>query len=411
MRIRAHDLPADFFERLATPVFAQDPYAELARLHADPAPRLRSGEVVLGHHADVEHVLRSPVFLKPTLPPVPLRSVRTMLRMFLLLNAPDHPRLRRAVAPLFTPAAVSARLELVESEVDRMLHRRTELEVVGDLAYPLPLHLISRWLGVHPGDEPRIAAWGKILLANLDGPVPLSPRDVLRYAGAVARRRSRPLATVLAIRSMGAYARILLRGDRDADFLVVLRAAVADGTMSEDEAVATWALLVIAGYETTANLIANSIHLLLAHPEQLAAVQEDPSLVGAAVEESLRFESPVPMGVRVPSVPVSLAGRNLDAGDPVFIVIASANRDPSVFPDPDRFDIMRDATANIAFGHGAHVCIGAQLARAEARAAVTAILARSPVRTGAPPRWRPTFATRGLESLTVRLSASARDGV
>ena len=402
----AHELPAEFFERLATSALAQDPYAELERLQVDPAPRLRSGEVVLGRHVDVEGVLRSPVFLKPTLPPVPLQSVRTMLRMFLLLNAPDHLRLRRAVAPLFIPAAVSARRELVEVEVDRLLHGRTELEVVRDLAYPLPLQLICTWLGVRPGDEQRIESWGKILLANLDGPVPLSPRDAIRYAAAVARRRSRPLATVVAIRAMGAYARDLLRGYGDGEFLVVLRAAVADGTMSENEAVATWALLVIAGYETTANLIGNTIHLLLAHPEQLAAVQDDGSLVGAAVEESLRFESPVPMGVRVPSQPITVAGRDLGAGDPVFVVIASANRDPTVFTDPDRFDITRDATPNIAFGHGAHVCIGAQLARTEATAAVAAIVGRHPVRTGGPPRWRPTFATRGLEALPVRLSFS-----
>jgi cytochrome P450 len=269
----------------------------------------------------------------------------------------------------------------------------------------LPLHLICTWLGVPPGDEPRIEAWGKVLLANLDGPVPLSPRDAVRYAAAVARRRSRPLATVLAIRSMGAYARDLLRGDGDAEFLAALRAAMADGTMSEDEAVATWALLVIAGHETTANLIGNTLHLLLADPEQLAAVQGDPSLTGAAIEESLRFESPVPMGVRVAAEPVSIAGHELEAGHPVFLVIASANRDPAVFVDPDRFDVLRDATANIAFGHGAHVCIGAQLARNEAIAAVAAVVARNPVRTGPPPRWRPTFATRSLESLTVRLTS------
>jgi cytochrome P450 len=347
------------------------------------------------------------VFLKPTLPPVPLQSVRTMLRMFLLLNGPDHLRLRRAVAPLFTPAAVSARRGLVESEVSRLLHGRAELEVVHDLAYPLPLHLICTWLGVRPSDEPRIEAWGKVLLANLDGPVPLTPRDALRYAAAVARRRSRPLATVVAVRALGAYARGLIRGDGDAEFLVVLRAAVADGTMSEDEAVATWALLAIAGYETTANLIGNTVHLLLAHPEQLAAVQDDPSLVAAAVEESLRFESPVPMGVRVSSEPVTVGGHDLGVDDPVFVVIASANRDPAVYSDPDRFDLMRDATPNIAFGHGAHVCIGAQLARTEAIAAVAAIVGRHPVGTGGPPRWRPTFATRGLEALPVQLRSPA----
>jgi cytochrome P450 len=404
------ELPAKFFERLATPELAQDPYPELRRLHVDPAPRLRSGEVVLGRHADVERALRSPLFVKPTLPSVPLNSVRTMLRMFLLLNAPGHPRLRRAVAPLFTPAAVSARQDRIEAEVDRLLHGRSEMEVVRDLAYPLPLRLICTWLGVRPGDEPRIEAWGRVLLANLDGPVPLGPRDALRYVAAVARRRSRPLATILAIRSIDSYARGLLRGDGDGEFLVALRAAVDQGAMSEDEAVATWALLVIAGHETTANLIGNTLHLLLSNPEQLAAVQDDGSLVDAAVEESLRVESPVPMLVRVASEPVSIGGRDLRAGDPVFVVAAAANRDPEVFADPDRFDVRRDASSNLAFGHGAHVCIGAQLARSEASAAVAAAVSRHPVSAGPPPRWRPTFATRSLEALPVRLGSPAGRG-
>jgi hypothetical protein len=113
------------------------------------------------------------------------------------------------------------------------------------------------------------------------------------------------------------------------------------------------------------------------------------------------------MGVRVSSEPVSVAGRDLGVGDPVFVVIASANRDPGVFTDPDRFDLLRAATPNIAFGSGAHVCIGAQLARTEASAAVAAIVARQPLGNGSPPRWRPTFATRSLEALPVRLSSSA----
>lgn len=401
----ARQLPADFFERLATPALAQDPYPELEVLHEDPAPRLRSGEVVIGRHADVQRVLRSSAFLKPTLPPVPLSSVRTMLKMFLLIDGPDHIRLRRAVAPLFTPSVVTARRQLIESEVDRLLHRRTELDVVRDLAYPLPLRLICIWLGVPARDEARIEAWGKVLLANLDGPVPLNLRDALRYAAAVARRRSRPLATIRAIHAMGGYARALLRGDGDGEFLDALRDAVATGTMSEDEAVATWALLVIAGHETTANLIGNTLHLLLANPDQLAAVQDDASLVASAVEESLRVESPVPMGVRVAAEPISLAGHALEAGDPLFVVIASANRDPEIFTDPGRFDVARGASSNLAFGHGAHVCIGAQLARIEATAAVTALVARHPVRAGQPPRWRPTFATRSLEALPVRLSS------
>jgi cytochrome P450 len=366
---------------------------------------LRSGEVVLAAHADVVHALRSPHFLKPTLPPVPLRSVRTMLKMFLLLNAPDHPRLRRAVAPLFTPAAVAARREQVEAEVHRLVGDRTELEVVRDVAYPLPLRLIATWLGVRPGDEPSIERWGRDLLAALDAPVPLRPSALPRYAAAVARRRAKPIGTVLATRAIAGYARRLLASDQDAEFLAVLRAAIADGTMSEDEAVATWVLLVIAGHETTANLIANTTHLLLAHPEQLALVQDDPALVAGAVEESLRFESPVPMGVRVASEPVSIGGRDLAAGDATFVVISAANRDPAVFTDPARFDLTRAPANHIAFGHGGHVCIGAQLARAEAVAAVAAIVARRPVRRTAEVRWRPTFGTRGIEALRVGLEA------
>ena len=327
-----------------------------------------------------------------------------MLKMFLLMNAPDHPRLRRAVAPLFTPAAVAARRSQVEAEVHRLVDGHDEVEVVRDLAYPLPLRLICTWLGVRPGDEPSIERWGRDLLAALDAPVPLRPSAVFRYAAAIARRRAKPIGTLLAARAIAGYARQLLASDVDAEFLGALRAAMADGTMSEDEAVATWVLLVIAGHETTANLIASTIHLLLAHPEQLVAVQDDPALVAGAVEETLRFESPVPMGVRVASEPVTIGGHDLAAGDATFVVISAANRDPAVFADPARFDVTRGSTSHIAFGHGAHVCIGAQLARTEAVAAVAAIVARQPVRRTSDVRWRPTFATRSIEELRVGLA-------
>jgi cytochrome P450 len=400
-------LPFDYFERLSRPPASDDPHRHLDALRTDPVPRLRSGELVLARHGDVAAVLRDPAFVKPPLPSIPIPSVRAMLRMFLLLDGPDHARLRRAIAPLFTASAVERRRARIEARTDALLDGRRTLEVIDELAYPLSLGLIGDALGVPPGDAPRIARWGTTLLATLDNPMPVTPRATLRMAKAVALRRSRPLALLRTISGIASYARARL-DDHDppatADVLRVLQDARRDGLMTEEEAIGTWVLIVIAGHETTANLIGSTVHLLLAHPDQRALVDDDPALVPGAVREALRLESPVPLGVRTAIRDTTVAGRPAPTGTNVIVLFGAGNRDPDVFADPARFDIRRDQAGHLAFGLGSHFCVGAQLALTEAEVAVERILRRGPrLAPGARPAWRPTFATRGLTELPVEL--------
>ncbi len=400
-------LPSDFLERLSRPPWSDDPHAHLDALRTDPPPRLRSGELVLARHRDVVGVLRDAAFVKPPMPSIPLPAVRAMLRMFILLDGPDHTRLRRAVAPIFTPAATERRRATIEDRTAHLLAGRAQLEVIADLAYPLPLRLISDSLGVLPGEEHRIAEWGAALLETLDNPMPLTPLGALRMAKAVALRRSHPVALLRALGGIARYARARLADPdppEEADILRVLQAAVRDDHMTPDEAVGTWVLVVIAGHETTANIIGSSLHLLLAHPDQCEAVRADPALAADAVREALRLESPVPMGIREAASPTEVAGQAVEAGDTVYVLFGAANRDPAVFGAPGSFDLRRPETAHVAFGHGSHFCVGAQLAQLEAEIAVREVVRRRPrLRPGARPRWRPTFATRGIDALPIDL--------
>jgi cytochrome P450 len=401
-------LPTDFFERLARPPWSDDPHRHLDALRSGPPPWLTSGELVLARHADVVGALRDPLLAKQRLPSVPLPSVRATMRSFLLLDDPDHARLRRVVAPLFAPAAVEQRRSRVVERVERLLAGRTRLDVVADLARPLPLGLICAALGVRPGDEPRIAAWGTALLETLDNPMPVSTAGTMRMAKAVALRRFHPLRLLSAIRGLAGYARTRLMADDDppeADVLRVLRDGVAQELLDLDEAIGTWVLLVVAGHETTANLIGTTLHLLLEHPEQLALVEQDPTLVGAAVREALRLESPVPRVSREAAADTAIAGQAVPRGTPVHLLLLAANRDPEVFTDPGRYDLRRAETGHVAFGHGSHFCVGSQLALLEAEVAVGQVLRHRPtLAPGASPRWRPTFATRAVDALPVLLS-------
>lgn len=411
MVARSLVLEADFFERLARFPASQDPHAVLETLPRSPPARLRSGELVLTRHSDVVEVLRDPRFAKPDLPRLPLRSVRTLFRMFLLLNAPDHVRLRRTVAPLFVPASIVLRQDRVEEVARSLLGENPTIDVIREFAYPLPLALMSEWLGVRPGDEDKVARWAATLTEALDTPLPLRPAAVGRFARALITRRARPLATLRAAEGIVAYARGCLDGPSNpprAEFLTTLRGAAEDGTISPDEAIATWVLLVIAGHETTANLIGNAVYLLLRHPDQLDMVCQSPSLIPTAIEETLRYESPVPMGMRVATVDLDVAGTRVPEGMAVIVLLAAANRDPDVFTSPSDFNIVRNTAGHLAFGHGSHFCIGAQLARLEAEIALRILLSRNPRFVhGASARWRDSFATRGLATLPVQIETAA----
>ena len=402
-------LPSDFFERLSRPPWSDDPHRHLASARVDPPPRLRSGELVLARHRDVAAVLRSPDFVKPPLPSVPLPSVRATMRNFLLLDGADHQRLRRAVAPLFSPSAVEARRARIEERTTALLAGRSSLDVIADLAYPLPLGMIADALGVPSGDAPRIAAWGAALLETLDNPMPLSARGAARMAKAVALRRSHPVRLLRAIQGIAGYARERLVADQappEADVLGALQAGLRAGTLTLDEAIGTWILIVIAGHETTANLIGTTLHLLLDHPDQRRLVDDDPALVPLAVREALRLESPVPVAIRQARVDTEAGGVPVPAGTTVHVLLGAANRDPDVFAHPDRFEVLRPETGHLAFGQGTHFCVGAQLALLEAEVALAALLDRNPRPVpGSRPVWRPTFATRGIAQLPVELDA------
>jgi cytochrome P450 len=267
------------------------------------------------------------------------------------------------------------------------------MDVIRDLAQPLPTAVIAELLGVPTADHARFRAWSDVLVQLLD---PLSG-----HGGLDPPR--------LAIGELSAYLRGLLderrREPRD-DLLTAMIAAEDSGdTLSEAELVALASLLLVAGNETTTNLIGSAVMLLLRYPDERKRLQDDLGLLPAAVEECLRFEPPIQFTDRAVVEPVELAGVRLEPGVIVGALLAAANRDPEHFPDPDRFDVKRPEARHLAFGLGGHFCLGASLARLEAQAALGALLRRFPDFSGdpEPPAWKPSILVRGPAALPVRL--------
>ncbi len=395
-------LPASFFQSLARPSRSQDQHAHLARLHEIGVGRLSTGEVVIGRHADCVAALRDPRFVKPRLPPAPGKAMRTLYRMFLLIDDPDHQRIRRAINPFFTQRATSERETLIEATVDSLLAGRSDLDVIADLAYPLSLGLMRRWLGLHD-DTDDVARLTTTLTAALDGPAPMSVRHIPGYVAALMSRRTHPIATIRAATRLVELANRTLDQppSEDSELLNLLHEVVAEGEIDRQEAAATWVLMLVAGHETTVNLIANTLHLLLAHPDQLDLVRQDPSFAGSALDEALRYEPVVPISARRATTDIELPSGTVEAGSLTIISLISANRDPDAYDRPDTFDITRDPK-HLGFGLGGHHCIGLHLARAEATHAITRVLQRNPTATR-DARWRDTFGTRGLNALPIRI--------
>ncbi|WP_413752405.1 cytochrome P450 [Streptomyces sp. R-74717] len=308
------------------------------------------------------------------------------------LDAPHHTRLRKLVTREFTARRVEALRPRVQQITDELLDAMVpagRADLVDALAFPLPMTVICELIGV----------------PDLD-------RNTFRKLSNDVVTPSTPEQEREAVAAMGVYLAELIEdkrcspGDDLMSALVRTRDEEGDG-LSPDELVGMAFLLLVAGHETTVNLISNGVRALLQHPDQLAALRADFGLIDGAVEEMLRYDGPVETATfRFPREPVEIGQRVIPAGEPVLISLAGADRDPGRYPEPDRFDIRRDAQGHLAFGHGLHFCLGAPLARMEGRIAIRTLLERCPRLAldadAGEPDWLPGMLIRGVRELPVR---------
>ncbi|MFE0800533.1 cytochrome P450 [Streptomyces sp. NPDC058812] len=312
-------------------------------------------------------------------------------RNMLQSDPPQHTRLRRLVAGHFTAGRIAAlrpRVERVAGDLLAALPRQGTADLVGRYALPLPVTVICDLLGVPETDREGFHTWSNELV------MPTSPEAAASAAGALTG-----YLTELTDHK---------RRTPDDTLLSDLVAAADGGALTAEELLGMAFLILVAGHETTVNLISATVHSLLTHPDQLARLRAEPELTERAVEESLRYNSPVhATAFRFAAEPLELAGTRIAAGDSVLVSLAAASRDPGHFPDPDRFDIGRRAQGHLGFGHGLHHCLGAPLARVEAAVAVRLLLGRHPaLALAADPAtltWRTSTLLRGLAELPVRL--------
>jgi cytochrome P450 len=316
----------------------------------------------------------------------------------LLSDPPDHTRLRRLVSRSFTPRQVKrlrpAIHELVDSLLDD-LARRGGVEFMSEFALPLPMAVIGELVGVPAEDR-----------AGLQPKVRAAARGIEPVL-----TEAEIGAAIDAIADLGAYFEALLaerrREPRDDLMSALADASEDDDRLTDEEILSTAILLFSAGFETTTNLLGNGLLALLSHPAQLADWRAHPEIAPSAVEELLRFDSPVQFNLRAALEPAELAGEPIERGDRIVVLQGAANRDPDEFQHPEELDLRRSSNQPLSFGWGIHHCIGAALARLEGVIAFNALLARfdSIELSGDEPQWRPGFTLRGLQSFPLRVAA------
>jgi len=384
------------------PAFIADPYPTYHRLRAeDPVHMSPMGFWVLTRYEDVVASLRDPRFAKEAIPAfVASRFGITIVGPGLSMldrDPPNHTRLRSLVNKAFTPRVVEVLRPRIQQIVDELLEANRSqgaMDLIEDFAYPIPVIVICEMLGVPIEDRERFRKWGLDIARGLDA-ILLPADSEITQRSATSRRE------------LGAYFRELIaerRARPRADLLSDLIAAEEAGDkLSEDELLATCILLLVAGHETTVNLIGNGTLALLRHPDALRRLRDEPGLIASAVEELLRFDGPVQRTARIPSEDVTIGGRTIPKGEMVLPFIGAANRDPAQFPDPDRLDIARTDNRHIAFGWGIHFCLGAPLARVEGQIAIGTLVTRLTKLALAAdtPDFRPSLTLRGLSTLPV----------
>jgi len=311
-------------------------------------------------------------------------------------DPPAHGRLRKLINGAFAPKAMlrlEERIQAIAAEhVDAILGKG-RFELLADLAAPLPVIVIAEMLGVDPARRADFKRWSDDAINGLFG-VELADEEVARILQ--SRREFRAyFAEMIGDRR---------QSPREDLISELCRAPGENETLSADEVLSMTILLLIAGNETTTNLIGNGTLALLDHPEALRRLREEPALIPGFVEEALRYDSPVKLVTRRATEDVTLSGVTVPRGAIVVPLVAAANRDPEVFPDPDRFDITREGRGHVSFGYGIHFCVGAPLSRMEGRIAFGELLRRLPTFSREPEEleWNQTFGLRGLKSLPLR---------
>ena len=395
--------------QLLDPANRADPYPLFARIRRlGPLPMPESRMTVFSSFADCDAVLRHPQSCSDSMKSSVVQQHLASGAMpprgntpgFLFLDPPDHTRLRKLAQQAFAPRVVRALEPEIDAMVDRLLDAMAEVgsaDLIADLAYPLPVAVICRLLGVPVRDEPRFSSAAALVAQALD-PImsitgaPDPQADVRLQAGAWLREY---LGELVERR----------RAEPEEDLISALIAAEEDGDqLTADEIVATCNLLLIAGHETTVNLIANAAQEMLRTPAHWAALAADPSLAASIVEETLRFDPPVQLVMRIAGADLRIGAIDIPRGDTMLLLLAAAQRDPAMYDRAGEFRLDRESARHLSFGLGPHFCLGAPLARLEARLALAKLTARFPkARLNADPVYKPNVTLRGLATLSVAL--------
>jgi hypothetical protein len=393
------------------PAYGVDPYSRLDRMREEAPiqfdPRLYGW--LIGRHRDVMALQRDPRlsshrvgYMDAALPPELKERIAPLVAFastwLTMLDGAAHGRLRKLGASAFHPRFLARMAGRIEALTDDLIGRglaEGRMDVMADLAYPLTQLVIGEMLGIPAADRPLVARWvaasNGLLAANLD----------------TAERIDEARASFAEMRAY--YAELIVERRRSPapDELISALATAAEGEdrLTDEEIVGLVTFLVSGAYDTTAHLIGNAVHLLLAHPEAWAALREDPALVPSAVEEALRCEPSILLNTRLVAAPIEHAGLRFEPGQMLYFLAGAANRDPEVFAEPARFDVRRKDNRHVSFGFGAHLCLGAPLARMEAQIALRRMVARAPEASLLPQDFAraPGFITRPLRRLLVTL--------
>ncbi|MBT2582890.1 cytochrome P450 [Planococcus sp. ISL-109] len=388
--------------QLFSPEFTKNPYPAYARLREeDPVHQARFPDGQKGwlvtRYTDAEAVLKDPRFIKDfsKLFGGSMDQMSVFTQNMLFSDPPDHKRLRALAQKAFTPKMIEGirpRIQDITDELLEQIDGKAKVNLIDEFAFPLPIIVICEILGVPSEDRDKFRMWSNSLIEGTSGEAGVSVyehmNEFIRYLGEwFAKVREQP-------------------GD---DLISRLIEAEESGErMTEKELYGLVSLLIIAGHETTVNLIGNTVLALLEHPEHQHLLREHPEKIAQAIEESLRFNGPVEFSTsRWAAEDMEFGGKTIHRGDLVVVALNAANHDPEQFDNPELFDILREKSPHLAFGKGIHFCLGAPLARLEAQIAIDGLLQRFPGMTLAVEEseleWRPGMIVRGVREIPVEL--------